>query len=268
MNFYKYVLAATIAISGVFTSCSSDDDYTPGKPAGSNNVTFICDGTVVLAQTATNFDVTLTRENTSSALEVPLTVIGSEGFTVPASASFASGEAETTITVGVPADMAVNKGYNFEIRIPEEFTNPYKQQDTYPTFKATIMKEDYGVYAEGTYIDNFWYEEAWDATLEFSPSQELYRIKDMFEPESGYHFFFKWNKDTNVLTPTDATGNKLQQCPTPYLYQGSPITGRTDQAKFYYAEEDGEKYLGLPFYWYVPALSGGFGIYECYFVFN
>lgn len=259
MNFYKYVLAATIAISGVFTSCSSDDDYTPGKPAGSNNVTFICDGTVVLAQTATNFEVSLIRDNASSALEIPLTVVGSEGFTVPASASFPSGEDTITVTVGVPADMAVNKGYNFEIRIPEEFTNPYKKQDTYPTFKATIMKEDYAPYAIATYEDG-WYEEAWEIEIEYSPSQALYRVKDIVEV--GYPLFFTINKDTNVVKLSESNGAATTSWVTGIIHPTyGMVTAKMASGEYVNDPENGD-YIVFPFQWTVSA--GSFGTYPSY----
>lgn len=127
--------------------------------------------------------------------------------------------------------------------------------------------EDYKLFSNATYNDGFWYEspdDKWDVKIEYSPSQDLYRVLDMFDP--GYPFYFKWNKETNIINATDEDGELLQMVPTSYDYQGNPIVavtfGGTDQGDFKYIEEGGVKYFSLPFFWYVPGL-GSFGIYEC-----
>lgn len=127
--------------------------------------------------------------------------------------------------------------------------------------------EDYKLFSNATYNDGFWYEspdDKWDVKIEYSSSQDLYRVLDMFDP--GYPFYFKWNKETNIINATDENGELLQMVPTSYDYQGNPIVavtfGGTDQGDFKYIEEGGVKYFSLPFFWYVPGL-GSFGIYEC-----
>lgn len=136
-------------------------------------------------------------------------------------------------------------------------------------FKKTIsIKQarfvDFVMFSNATYKDAFWYEKDWEVKIEYSASQDLYRVEDMFDP--GYPFYFKWNKETNIITPTDENGEVLQMVPTSYDYQGNPIVavtfGGPDQGEFKYVEEGGVKYFSLPFYWYVPGL-GSFGIVEC-----
>lgn len=268
MKLKKLFLFAAVAIASVMTSCSSSDDFTPGQPAGKNNVYFADNSNVTMALTQKSFDVTLERADASSALSVPVEVLNAgDIFTISSTtAEFAAGAKTATISVSVADSMKLNTAYTFSLRIPEEYTNPYAEQEVYPIYSVNVMKEDYAVFSKAVYMDQFWFEDEWEVVIEYSPSQDLYRVQDMFEPGTGYNFYFKWNKETNVVTPTNASGAKLQQVPTSYLYQGSPITGRTDQAVFKYIEEDGDKYFSLPFYWYVPALSGGFGIYECYLV--
>lgn len=139
-------------------------------------------------------------------------------------------------------------------------------------FKKTIsIKQarfvDFVLFSNATYDDEFWYEapdNKWDVKIEYSASQDLYRVENMFDP--GYPFYFKWNKETNIINPTDENGEALQMVPTGYDYQGNPIVavtfGGPEQGEFKYVEKEGVKYFSLPFYWYVPGL-GGFGIYEC-----
>lgn len=269
MKLNKLFLFAAVAIVSLMSSCSSDDDFTPGNPAGSNNVFFADNNNVTMALTQKSFEVTLERADAGSALTVPVEVVSADDiFTISTTkVEFASGAKTATISVNVSDDMKLNTAYQFTLRIPEEYTNPYVVQSVYPVYSVNVMKEDYEVFSKAVYMDMFETGQQWDVTIEYSPAQDLYRVKDMFEPGTGYDFYFKWNKETNVITPTNAAGVKLQQVPTCYLYQDTyAITGRTDQAVFQYIEEDGEKYFSLPFYWFVPALSGGFGIYECYLV--
>ncbi len=262
MKLHKIFLFAAVALATAFTSCSEDDTYEAGKPAGKYNVTFAEYSPVTLASDATSFEVTLQRADASEALTVPLTVLSaSEGVVVPSSASFAAGEETTTIDVTLPSEMEYNTDYSVSIQIPEEYTNPYAEQATCPIYKNTFLKEDYAVEATGTYTDNFWYEESWSVSLEYSPSQDLYRVKDMFD-DGCDPFFFKWNKETNVVTVTDATGTTQKYISTPFDYSGYPIVAYCNQAKFSY--DPSSKTFEFPFYWYVPALSGGFGIYACY----
>lgn len=168
----------------------------------------------------------------------------------------------------------------FSLEVEKNTTNKNRSGNLVITagdFKKTITIvqnriDDYKFYSNATYMDGFWYESPdnqWSVKIEYSESQELYRVQDMFDP--GFPFYFKWDKETNIITPTDEDGNKLQMVPTSYDYQDHPIVavtfGGPDQGPFQYIEDEDGKYFSLPFYWYVPGL-GGFGIYSCYLVLN
>ena len=262
MKLHKIFLFAAIAIATAFTSCSSDDSFEPGKPAGSNNVTFADGSDIIIEGSTTSFDVTLKRTNTSSALDVPVEVVNAGVFTLTnTTASFAAGDSLATITVAVPADMAKNTACPLELRIPEEYTNPYSNQSTYSTYLAYVTMEDYEVkYPHAAFTDYFLYEEAWEVDIQYSPSQDLYRIKDLFV--EGTHLYFKWNTDTNVITVTNSAGTAVRYWDTGYYYDyyGEDIVCYVNQATFYYDPET--KKIHLPFYWYLLQLGGGWGIIE------
>ncbi len=183
-----------------FSACS-DDDYKVGDPAGENNVTFLSYSAPVMAKTATTFDVVLNRHTTSGTLSVPVEkVIVPEGWNVPETANFAAGDSLATITVTPSSDMTLNTDYQFFIRIPESYTNSYKTNNgEVNTFSVNVVKEDYETFATGTYDEEFFFGAQWPVTIEYSPALNIYRIKNMMEPVdevSGYHFYFKWNKET------------------------------------------------------------------------
>ena len=196
-----FVIGAMLVGAFAFSACSDDDDYKAGEPAGENNVTFLTYSNPVMEKTATSFDVVLNRHTTQGTLSVPLEkLIVPEGWNVPETANFAAGDSLATITVTPAADMSLNTDYDFVLRVPESYTNSYKQKNgEVNTYKVEVVKEDYEPFATGTYDETFFAEAQWPVTIEYSPALDVYRIKSMLEPMgdvAGYHFYFKWNKET------------------------------------------------------------------------
>ncbi len=206
-----FVVGAMLLGAFAVSSCGDNDSYKADDPVGENNVTFQYYTDPVMKKTETTFDVVLNRHTTSGTLSVPLELVSvPEGWTVPETAEFAAGESLATITVTPSSDIAFNKDYHFDIRIPESYTNPYKQNDgEINTFIVTVVKEDYepfatGTYTTGTYDDGGYFFSLvysglkWPVTIEYSSSLDIYRIKDMLQPVEGvggYNFYFKWNKE-------------------------------------------------------------------------
>ena len=207
----KIFLLAFIAIVSVFTtSCSDNDNYTPGKETGAYNVYFKGESNVTMSLTDKTFDITIARSNKNGELTVPLKKVRvPDCFKVPESVTFANGDTVKTITVNVTDSMKVFVNYIFDLQIPEEYTNQYKIQTVYPAVNMNIHKEDYKPYAKVSYSYGF-FGATQEVNLDYSAYLDLYRFKDLVE--TGYDFYFKWNgkKDsTQEFSVTNAAGEVL-----------------------------------------------------------
>ena len=185
-----FLMAGLFVMALMAASCSSDDDdYTPGKAAGNNNVVFINEANQVLALTDKQFTIELKRDNTNGDLTVPLQILNcSSMLTCPTEAKFASGSDKATIIVGISDEAKAFEEYMLSVRIPEDYTNPYIQQEGVPQLNVTVLKEDYKVVQRGTYI-SWWTEEEEDAELEYSEFLDTYRFKN--QTSGKFTFGFK-----------------------------------------------------------------------------
>ena len=275
-----FVIGAMLVGAFAFSACSDDDDYKAGEPAGENNVTFLTYSNPVMEKTATSFDVVLNRHTTQGTLSVPLEkLIVPEGWNVPETANFAAGDSLATITVTPVADMSLNTDYDFVIRIPESYTNSYAQKNgEVNTYGVKVVKEDYEPFATGTYDEEFFFGAQWPVTIEYSPGLDVYRIKSMMEPVedvSGYHFYFKWNKETGEkqkFTQCASNGGKQTSAQAGFEYGTYGMVsyawaaGTNDPAK--YTGEDNKNNFGgylasenmfvLP--WNHNVSAGSFGV--------
>lgn len=202
MKLNKIFLLGLVAALGL-TACSEDEDYTPGAPRTENaaEVNFEANpGSISLGAADTEFTLTVSREKTEGALSVPLIASQSvDGiFTVPATAEFADGEAETEIVVKASAGMEIMKEYKLYITIPEEYYDQYGQDAFYPNMAITIMRNDYKVVAEGVYRCAF-FDEEWEQDLEYSEALGRYRLNDLWYP--GSKIEFTWDQEANVVAP-------------------------------------------------------------------
>ena len=207
MKINKIFLFAAVALMGTtVVSCGDDDDFEPGKPAGSNNVYFVDEADQALELTASSFTITVGRADGGSALSIPLKKVQvASVFTVPETVDFAAGETEKEVTIGMSSDAAPFTDYTLRLAIPEEYTNPYIQQDNVPELSIRVHKEDYKDYAEVVYYDDFWYEEAWDDVLQYSETLDLYRIAPW---EAGYWIYLKIKKGESIAV-CDNTGKEF-----------------------------------------------------------
>lgn len=216
MKINKIFMLATMALVSMgIASCSSDDDYAPGKPAGSNDVYFTNEAHQAIDLTATSFTITLGRADAGSAISVPLVQRQvASVFTVPATAEFAAGQTETEVTIQVSSDAEPFTDYQLRLAIPEEFTSPYKTGDPklVPELNILIHKEDYKDYAKVLYDDQFWYGESWEDVIQYSATLDLYRIAP-FEP--GFWMYYKI-VDGKSITPCTSAGK---------AYTGAITTG-------------------------------------------
>lgn len=189
--FYK-ILGLTLASALVFASCAKEDPYSPGKPAGSEDVFFSADNdnTVILDLDATEFVLYLERTNSGSNATVPVSSwCDTEGIiSVPETVTFAAGETIAPLTVKVN-NMEPFTNYQMNVSIPEEFTQPYKGETHAPQCGFVFYKEDYAPAATCMYYDDFWYQDEWEEVIYYSPMLEMYRINAF----PGGSFTFTWD---------------------------------------------------------------------------
>ena len=273
MKINKIFLMAGLAVMGLMaTSCSDDDnDYTPGKPAGGNNVVFINETNQTLALTATEFTVELRRDSSAMGSEqtVPLEIIECASvLTCPTSATFASGSAVTSITVGVSGDAKPYEEYILRARIPEDYTNPYKVQSGSPQLNMIVMKEDYKPFATAAFTSWF-FEETWPINIEYSEYLDMYRIKDLYIEESGCNYYYKLGKANEdgliPMTMCNADGTKMTKLASGYVHKTYGMVSTTWLSSNFtgYDPEDDAYYI--PFQWTVSAGSFGSG-YESFVI--
>ena len=273
MKINKIFLMAGLAVMGLMAaSCSDDDnDYTPGKPAGGNNVVFINESNPTLALTATEFTVELRRDSSamSSELTVPLEIIESASvLSCPTSATFASGSAVTTISIGVSGDAQPYEEYKLRVRIPEEYTNSYKVQSGSPQLNLTVLKEDYKPFAKADFTSWF-FEETWEIDIEYSEYLDMYRIKDLYIEGSGCNYFYKLGKKeddgTIPMTMCNADGTKLSKCACGYVHSTYGVVSTTWLSDNFTGYDPADNAYYIPFKWTVSAGSFGSG-YESFVI--
>ena len=252
-------MTAVVAVLALVSCQKEDNPYTPGEPANSNgyNVYFSAENpsSFVIGLSDNQFTIIVDRENGGSALSVPIECSSeSDIFNFPASIDFAAGEITKEITISFSgADPFVS--YSFELKIPEEYTNPYKLVEGYPAFSASMLQEDYKVVATGTWYDDFWTGETWAQELEYSELQDMYRFSNVWD--EGYGFTFKWDKSTNKFS---SLPGKMETGIVSSSYGMISATA----VSFEYDAEGNE--IDMLFKWTVSA--GSFGNYYNIFYFD
>lgn len=94
------------------------------------------------------------RLNTKGALTVPLTVEVNDDnvFQIPASATFADGEAEATVDMTFP-NAEIGKTYNFTITVPREYINSYKKVDGSAIYNGSAIRLQWESIGQGYWVD-------------------------------------------------------------------------------------------------------------------
>lgn len=231
MKINKIFMLATMALVSMgIASCSSDDDYAPGKPAGSNDVYFTNQAAQALDLSASSFTITLGRTDAGSAVSVPLKQVQVDPvFTVPATAEFAAGETETEVTIQISGDAEPFTDYQLRLAIPEEYTSPYIQKDDVPELNIFVHKEDYVLYATGTFNENVLFGDSWEQTIEYSATLDVFRMPDVFA--SGTSWYFLWNEksgDDCEFSWCNASGKAVSKFDTGYVHSSYGMIAAND----------------------------------------
>ncbi len=238
---FKLALSAFVALS--FTACTEEVDYTPATPSNVNDqVYFLASNSAapVMQKADTQFTVLVGRDNSSAAQSVPLKVTNPNAdiFTVPETIEFAAGEAEKELVITTSEKMEYCKSYYLKLEIPSEFVNPYNTQDNHPVVIMNVMKEDFELYATGTYTSNF-FGGSWAQDMEYSPATDTYRFPNLYA--DGYHYAFTWDG-----TSIKAAKSKVE---SGYVHSTYGMCSITTEATAYRA--DSKAFL-FQFNWTIP----------------
>ena len=262
MKINKIFLLAAMALTGFgFASCSDDDSYSPGKPAGSNNVYFVDEAHQVLDLTATSFNIKVGRADAGSALTVPLKQLQvASVFTVPATVEFAAGQTEVEVPIQISSDAEPFTDYQLRLAIPEEYTSPYIQKDDVPELNIFVHKEDYVLYATGTFNENVLFGDSWEQTIEYSATLDVFRMRDVFV--SGTNWYFLWNEksgDDCEFSWCNASGKAVSKFNSGYVHSsyGMIVANDISDDKTFvgYDADDNAFYFPLEF----TVSAGSFG---------
>lgn len=264
MKLNKIFLFATIALSTMLVACGDDDDYQKGGPAGTYDVTFIDEENVVLDVAANEFTVKIARANANGELTVPLIAQCSDVFSVPASVTFANGEAEKEITITVKDNIEMFKSYPFVLTVPDDFINPYVEDAGSPRCNISVIKEDYKLYAVATFTDPVFFKQAWRQPIEYSELLDMYRMADCFA--DGTPWYFKWSDHTwnNEMETEeegfyfcDADGKKVTKWLTGYIHPRYGAVSAEVLDGYFFGWDSEEEALYFPLE--ITVSAGSFG---------
>lgn len=187
--------------------CSDWDDTVESSPEvseGNPAVRFINENPSTFEHdplVSTSFTLTVTRDDETNALEVPVVVVENQenGFVIPNSVSFAAGSKTADLVVSIADGAPKGIELALEIKIDDASSNPYRTE--YATYYGKIVISDWADYSAGTYY-SWWYEESFAQALQYSPAKEQYRFRNLMS--EGVHFVFTWDGE-NEITPVPKT---------------------------------------------------------------
>lgn len=195
-KFAKYMF---LAFAGCLSlaSCSDDDDWSPGQADAADVAGVYFPTTTqeieVDPEDATQFNLTVSRLNTSGALSVPVVVVQNDSnvFNIPSTIEFADGQASTTITVNYP-NAEEGTAYSFVVGIPDEYINHYKEIDGGITSKFTVTRVKWEDAGEGYWIDGavcqFWGVNQYPCVVNYQVNKTATGVRFRFNSPYAYPY--------------------------------------------------------------------------------
>ena len=247
---------ALFAVLALFSACT-ESDYTPAPqpPVENNTYRFNVDinKSMVLNLSDTIFVIEVERDSIADEETLELSVKADPIFEIPTSVTFAAGEATAELVIGCSKLEPFVSYAIEEIKLADSnLVNPYEQ--TIPVISLNVYKEDYVVVAKGIYM--------FPANV-FGPGVGRYAYLDYSEFLDNYRLD-GWGTVSPIsfkITNPETMEFKMtaEVFATGYTYQpGAPMVAYVSEEGNRYDEET--KTFYFEFEWYVPALSGGFGV--------
>jgi len=139
---FKTVLC-TLPLWGLGGCSSEQSPYVPAEPVSVLSVGAYFPSSnkseIIKADTdEKSFEVTVKRERTDNAVSIPIEVVSkTDNISIPSTVEFAAGEEETSITLSY-TDLETTP--KFDIRLKEEYTNPYKIKEGSMEFAGNVFR--------------------------------------------------------------------------------------------------------------------------------
>lgn len=160
----KFIILAALLFGLMplaLTSCSDNDNYSPGDEPGVSDkgVYFSSDNESEFVKSDEDekfITITVERENTQGELAVPIEVVSKTDNIdeITSEAVFADGESQAELTITY-TDLETTQ--SCELKIPDEYANPYKEKDgsyrhTVSIYKPRVISSNvtYRSYDEST----------------------------------------------------------------------------------------------------------------------
>lgn len=160
MKNIKYLLVALIASCGLFTGCSSDDDWTSGPQAEGAQVYFSSEGvtTYKIEAATASVSVDVLRAAKEEEIEVPISATIADEyaglFNIPETVTFAAGESKTSLVITFDRSK-LDDGASYAIALAVDdptMTTPYGASSLNITL---TVPEPYVLLGEGLFRDDY-----------------------------------------------------------------------------------------------------------------
>lgn len=225
-SFLRYtagILGVCLALT--LTSCSDDDNYTPGAPTAEGSVGAYFDNSnscnFILTPEDESIEISISRNDTVNAVVVPITLVSEDttAIKVPKSISFEAGEKTQTLTIETK-NLTKKKQYGFKLAIGESAADHYAIQDGGTTFSGTVVVSQWKKVKENV---NFYY---------YGKDKLPSTYSDMYQLDGVNQFYFTDFLGTGVsmqfsIDDTHSTAGKFDP-DNESTWQGEivPVTGQ------------------------------------------
>lgn len=251
----KKILFSFLLASAVLAACDDDvtRDPSPVTPSDCQNVYFPKenDNEALLAPDATEYIVSIARENAIDAADVPVhaSTAHPECFDVPATVHFDAGATEAELKVGVTDKLEFFTSYMLSIQIDKAYADYYTEsEDGSAVISLNIQKSDWTEVATGVYTSNL-FTQPWPQTMEYSAILGQYRLPDCYD--IGLPLTFTWDGG-NTFKPIGPTNSGYIQIDAGYYDSTHPMYLMAPPSCPYIAAS---KTFGIAGLWYIPGVG-------------
>ena len=203
MKINKLLIILSLAVTTFLVSCEDYEDTVESSPtvsADNASVRFAAENPTQyeFSPLDLGFNLTIKRSSSSSALEVPISIITNtdNSFTIPSSLSFAAGEETAILAIAIDySNASFATALEIGIKLGDDHTNPYLVE--HGEYYATIEILNWEKYSTGTFTSALF--GPWTQDLYKLEGEDRYRFFDLYA--DGYDFNFTWDGGAALSFP-------------------------------------------------------------------